>query len=300
MTYLTTIDTVTLQIDLVEEERRNSMLEEMLALLHANNLYVGHKDHPIGLHSNFFIREYQAYSNNVVIASIRAGSYSIKNPLTSMVVTTYYITMEFAGLSSYHELLNTVTRGVLLKLVAYCNSRNITFKLTGCDIAIDMFTKFDNVLALCTKKSPKTAYWIAGELQFYDTTTYIENIPYSKLEQAVQRAYLYDKALKDGLAYPLTRFEVKLQPKFFNKNKENIILGIANALDKYHVMYVPNKRDKQYLIEQYNANHKLGQRGIKKLGLDKYRCHPDITAVVAFINQLFTVQEDDLLLITQQ
>ena len=292
MKYLTKIDTVSLQIDLIAEESRNAMIEEILALLEAHNLYIRYTDYPTDVHSNFFIREYQAYANNTIVASLKAGSYSIKNRITQLVDTTYYFTIAFAGLSSYNEALDTLTNGILFKVAAYFNSRNITFKITGLDIAIDMFTVFDKVLALCTKKSPKTAYWMAGEVQFYDTTTYIENISKTKLDTAVQRAYLYDKASKERLAYPLTRFEVKLQPKFFNKNRENILMGILSALDRYHIMYVPNKREKQYLIEQYNTHSTLGQRGRKKLGLDRYRCYPDVTAIITFINQLYTAIEE--------
>lgn len=295
MNYITKIDTVSLQIDLRDEKRRSTMLQEILSLLQANNLYIGHKDYPVGVYSNFFIREYQVYANSVMIASVKAGSYSIKNPVTKMVDTTYYTTIEFAGLCRYHEQLDLISNTTLFNVAAYLNSRNITFKITGLDIAIDMSTPFDKVLALCTKRSPKTAYWRAGERQVYDETTYVEKIPYNKLEQAVQRAYLYDKAVKEQLSYALTRFEVKLQPKFFNKNRTNIVNGIMSALDRYHVMYVPSKKQKQHLIEQYNANPVLGQRGIKKLGLDKYRCYPDIAAVVAFINQLFTVREQSVM-----
>jgi len=58
--------------------------------------------------------------------------------------------------------------------------------------------------------------------------------------------------MKEGYGYPLTRFEVKLQSAFFTKNRLNLFAGIMKALSKYHVMYVPNKKEKQRLMDEYD------------------------------------------------
>jgi len=295
MKYQTTIDTVGLQIDLIYEDTRNVMLEGILDLFKKDNFYIAYKDYPTSLHSSFYIREYHVYANNIVVASISTGNFSIKNTLTNIVTTTWYVSLEFAGLMRYNQELDTFTNNTLFKIAAYLNTRNISFKLTGLDLCLDLYTKYEHILALCTKKSPKTVYWTANELQFYDTTSYVEKIPNHKLQLAVQRAYLYDKSFKEDLSYSLTRFEVKLQPKFFNKNRENIISGIMNALDRYHVMYVPNKKEKKYLMEQYDKHPILRNRDIKKLKFNNYRCYPDIAVIVGFINRLFSIQEQDSL-----
>ena len=182
-----------------------------------------------------------------------------------------------------------------MKACAYFNSSNIAFKLNAIDISLDLFTRYEHILALCTKKSPKTIYYGANELQFYDTTSYIEKIENNKRNLAVQNACLYDKRVKENLSYPVTRFELKLQPKFFNKNRENIFIGIINALDRYHVMYVANKKEKQFLMNQYDTYLTLRQRDIKKLNFDRYRCYPDMSVVVGFINTLFTIREQDII-----
>lgn len=294
MKYKTIIDTVCLQIDTIQEDIRNTILEGILGLYQKYNLYVAYKDYPINQHSNFYVREYYAYANNVVVASIRAGSFSVKDSVTTTTVTTYYISLEFAGLMTYNQQRDKITNDTLFKTCAYINTRQITFKLTGLDISLDLFTKYENILALCTKKSPKTAYWTANALQWFDTTSYMEKIPNHKLQLAVQRAYLYDKAIKENLPYDLTRFEVKLQPKFFNKNRDNIIAGIMNTLDRYHVMYIPNKKEMQHLMDQYDAHSILRDRDIKRLKFDNYRCYYDISAIVGFINHMFTVQEQNM------
>jgi len=295
MKYQTTIDTVTLQIDSISEDTRNKILQEILNLYKTENFHILCEDYPINKHSNFFVREYRVYANNIVIASISTGSFSVKNNITDFARTTYYISLKFAGLMRYNLILDKLYNDILFKTCAYFNSRNITYKLTGLDVCIDMHTKFENVLALCTKKSPKTLYWTSAEEQFYDTTHYIENIPKHKSNQAVQRAYLYDKRVKENLSFDLTRFEVKLQPKFFNKNRESIISSIIKALEKYHVMYVPKKKDKEYLMQQYDNYPALRQRDIKRIKFEDYRCYADISVIVGFMNNLFTIREEALM-----
>lgn len=294
MKYLTTIDTVSLQIDSHDEVTRNFIADGILRLLQTNKLYIAQKDYPINLHSNFFIREYDIYYHNVVLVSIRMGSFSMKNTLNN-IVTTYYIAIEFAGLKRYHEQLDTISNNTLLSICAYLNSRNIFYKLTGLDISIDLHTKFENVLALCTKRSPKTSYYTAHEAQYYETTQYIEKIPNGYKDEVVQRSYLYDKSLKENLPYALTRFELKLQQKFFNNYRDTLMYSIFKVFEKYHVMYVPVKKERQYLMEQYDNHAILRDRDIKRIGFDNHRCYVDITVVNSFIVRMFSVKEQDLL-----
>jgi hypothetical protein len=295
MKYLTTIDTVSLQIDTYDEVTRNLIADGIFHLLHTNKLYIAQKDYPINLHSNFFIREYEIYSLYVVLASIRMGSFSMKNPVNNIVTTTYYIAIEFAGLKRYHEQLDAISDKTLLSVCAYLNSRNIYYKLTGLDISIDLQTKFENVLVLCTKRSPKTSYYTANEAQYYATTQYIEKIPNGYKDEVVQRSYLYDKSFKENLPYVLTRFELKLQQKFFHNYRDTLVYSISKAFEKYHVMYVPVKKERQYLMEQYDKYAILRDRDIKRIGFDNYRCYFDITVVNSFITRIFSIKEQDLL-----
>lgn len=294
MKYQTTIDTVSLQIDTNNEVSRNFIIDGIIRLLYANKLYVKEKNYPTNLHSNFFIREYEIYANSVSVAKIRMGSYSIKNPLDTLAVTTYYIGIEFAGLKTYHDQLDFISNNTLLSVCAYLNSRNILYKLTGLDICIDMYTGFDNVLAFCTKKSPKTFYYTAKEHQEYDSTSYLEKIPQTSWNEAVKRSYLYDKSQKEKLPYKLTRFELKLQPKFLNKYRDTLIYAISNTFDRYHVMFVPMKKVREALKDQFDKTPILRERDIKRIGFDSYRCHFDITVVKSFIVRMFTVIEQDL------
>ena len=289
MKYQTTIDTVSIQIDLQEERKREGILDNLLSLLRNNNLYIEHNGYSTTLYSNFYVQEYKAYANKVVMVSIKVGSYSYRDRYTGQILTIYYIALKFAGIQRYDEHLDKKANELLFGICAYLNRQNIIFKLTGLDVALDLFTDFSKVLALCTKKSPTTTYYAANEAQIYHLTTYIEKLSQYQYHKAVQKAYLYDKSAKEQLAKKLTRFEVKLQSLFFQKNRYNNIAAIIKALDKYHVMYVPQIKQKQYLMDAYDKHHILRQRDIKKIGFDDYRCYYDIPVIVNFIKQLYTV-----------
>ncbi|MDD2357244.1 MAG: hypothetical protein PHX13_04970 [Thiovulaceae bacterium] len=295
MKYTTSIDTVGLQVYSNNEVTRNFIVDGILTLLYTKKLYVLEKTHSTNMHSNFFIREYHICSNSTTIASIRMGSFSMNNPLNNMVVTTYYIAIKFAGLKRYHEPLDTISHNTLLSVCAYLNTRNITYKLTELDVCMDMYTRFENVLALCTKKFPKTTYYPANESQLFETTSYIEKITNDKLDEVLQRAYLYDKSKKENLPYQIVRFELKLQAKFFNNYRNNLISSILNALHRYHVMYVPLKKEKNYLLQQYDTCAILRERDIKRIGFEKYRCYPDTMAIHAYITNIFSIKERDLI-----
>ncbi len=292
MKYQTSVDTVCLQIDTPNEMTRSLIVDGIFHLLWTKKIYFAEKPCPASLHSNFYKKEYYLYSNNLVLATIWMSSFSMKNNFNNTVNTTYYIALEFAGLKSHHPQRDAISNTALFSVCAYLNTRSISFKLKSLDVCLDMYTSMDNVLALCTKKSPKTIYYGANEAQKFHGTYYIEKINIHPHE-AVQRAYLYDKALKDKLPYRLTRFELKLQSKFFSKYRHTFIASMIKSLSRYHVMHVPNKRDKNYLMEQYDQYPILRDRDIKRIGFDTYRCYPDIAAVVNFINQLFSIKEMD-------
>lgn len=291
----TSIDTIGIQVNLREEDTRDFILDGILTHLREKNYYVAEK--PYSANDYFFRKEYYIYAYNQTLCSLRLGSFSSKISLTDIYTTTYYIAIEFAGLKRYHEPLDTISKKALLIVSAYFNTRNIFYKLTNLDICMDMYTGFENVLALCTKKYPKTAYFTANEPQPYETTRYIEKITYDKLDEVMQRSYLYDKSLKEGLPFHLIRFELKLQAKFFSKNSDNLIGSILSALDRYHVMYIPLKKERNYLVQQYDACPILRERDIKRIGFDKYRCYSDPTAIHAFISEIFSIKERDLKLI---
>jgi hypothetical protein len=141
------------------------------------------------------------------------------------------------------------------------------------------------MLAICTQKSPKTQYYGLTEKQNYTTTTYIEKITEDKFDKAVLRAYLYDKSLKEHLDYAITRFELKLQPKFFNKHGFNVWY-LENTLARYYVMYFEDIEIKNTKIEAYNSYQTVRKRELKRLGFDTYRLYADMNTISNFIHRM--------------
>lgn len=130
-------------------------------------------------------------------------------------------------------------------------------------------------------------------MQAYTNTTYIEKIPSKNLEKAVLRAYTYNKSLKERLSKHITRFELKLQPKYFHKYSFNIT-SIEKALSRYYVMYFKNSHEKTRIIEAYERYQLFRKREIDRLNLEKYRLNPDITKIKSFLEQLLNINDFDI------
>ncbi len=88
-----------------------------------------------------------------------------------------------------------------------------------------------------------------------------------KQDKALLRSYVYDKGAKEGLCAPITRFELKLQSKYFSKYGFRID-NIQKALNRYHVMYFPDIADKCKKIEEYRSYKRVYKRERERLGLD--------------------------------
>lgn len=291
MRYTTNIDTLKIQIEMRDESAREMLVANIANVLLMENCLIDKHSYSTSRDASFFVLERKFYKNNTVVASIRTGVFGMKDHKQERVITTHYASIEFAGLASLNQEVDEMKLEILLKVCAFLNSSDIHFKITGIDIAIDLYTKMSKVLALCTKKSPRTKYYAATEPQLFDTTHYIEKIMDGHKDLVVQRSYIYNKTVKENMSgKEITRFELKLQTKFFNKHRENIIAGIAGALDKYHVMYIPNKKEKYRLMQGFDNCVIAVERNIKKFGFDNYRCYPDIATIDSFIKKIYSVR----------
>ena len=143
-------------------------------------------------------------------------------------------------------------------------------------------------MAVCTKKSPKTNYYDLSDRQAYDSTAYIEKITTKKLNTSVLRAYTYDKSLKENLNYDLSRFEFKLQSKYFNMHGFSIA-SIAQDLNRYHVTYFDDLDEMNFKIEAYDNYAIVKKREIKRMRFADYRIYPDIKYIASFIDYICTV-----------
>ena len=291
MNYSTQIDTVAIQIDCNTTQEQRELLKSLLGFTIATGLFIDSKDQILGI--NTIKREYLIYSNNTILATINTGAFRTGSYKNSYEMK-YYINIKFAGLKSYNEILDQASNSYLMTTCAFLNTFDIAFKLTELDVCIDIESPFDNLLAICTKKSPKTNYYSFEDSQAYDTTTYIEKISKKKLKTAVLRAYLYDKSHKENLDYSITRFELKLQPKYFNKYGFSIN-SIKKALDRYYVMYFEDLEEKHSTMEAYNNYNSIRKREIKRLGLDNYRITANMEYIENFLTNLQNINYKHLL-----
>lgn len=287
----TTVDTIGLRIDLNSVIEQRAIQSDLLNFMaQSKSVYISYKDYYYGLGESEFNREYFINSLRTTIATIYTGFFSTINHMSKLLEKRYYINIKFAGLKRYNKLVDDASYDFLLRVCAYLNTRKIAFDLTELDVCIDMQCQFKNVLSVCIQKSPKTKYYGLNEIQPFRTTSYLEMIEKEKLDRAVLRAYTYDKAYKEKLPYPLTRFEVKLQPKYFNKHGFDIE-SIEKVLNRYCVMYFEDIETKYKKIKKYTSYKKPKGREIKRLGFENYRIYPDIDYIEEFIELLQNIDE---------
>jgi len=197
---------------------------------------------------------------NTKLATIAKGYYT-----NDYNIDYYYINISFYGLKRYNNKKDEASLLLVRTITAFLNTYNIDFRLTELDIAMDMKSKIDNLLVVCTSRSPNVKYYQLGDIdddgkniQANKGTYYIENFKsFKQKKNAMSRAYLYDKRLKErskynrDIGFDLTRFEVKLQKRYFVKNKFGVI-PIYKSLNKYTVLHFMDIKQKELLIQQLN------------------------------------------------
>jgi len=241
----------------------------------------------------FFYKEEQDefQYNYKTIATMHSGSYGTKNDDKKVIV--YYISIKLAGLKRYILDIDTASRKCLLIIFSYLNTHDLPIKITQLNIAIDIYTKFENILVLCTKRVPTTNYFKADSAeQPFQTTTYIERFKSAAHKKnATLHTQSYSKSAKNNLEFELTRIETSIQKNFLDTHGLNIG-AIYKQLLRYHILYIPNKKRQQEIREQYDSQEVLRKSNIKSLNIEKYRIHPDILSIHSFVSSIFQVNDN--------
>ncbi len=276
MTYSTEIDTVSIQIDCSSlEVQQGISFMISRAVTEYNKVYI--KD-------NAYTKQREILFNNNRLGTIRLGMNPIWNKFTRKYVINYYVAVSFYGLKSHIEILDNLSTGCLFAVCGILNTFNFSYVFTELDICLDMNTKIDNVLVICTTKLPRTEYYSLNDSFYNGDSVYIEKFTKNKLDYYSQRAYVYNKAKKENLQYPLTRFELKLQKSFFKNDLD--FETIVNALNRYTVMFFPTIYEKIRIVDKYNSYSRISRRDIDRIGLDRYRLKPDVVKIERFIDNL--------------
>ena len=201
---------------------------------------------------------------NSTLATISKG-YFEQTSKSGYRAEYYYININFYGLMRYNKNIDNISLFLVHTVSAYLNTNNIHFRLTEIDMAMDINAQLDNVLALCTKRTANINYFQLGtididgnDIQEYSGTYNIEKFESHKQKKnAMSRAYLYDKRKKEiekfkrDIGFELTRFELKLQKRYFVKNKYTGS-SLYIAIQKYSVLYFEDLNQKKLFIKQFN------------------------------------------------
>jgi len=282
----TAIDTLALQCDFYTEEKCTTAQYEIVDRLKEYRLHS--KDKEYKLYSADDIAFEYKYKT---VATIDTGSFSYITKDKKKARPVWFLSIKLAGLKRYIPDRDRISHNVLMLVVSYLNTRKLTFKVTQFDVALNIFTKLDNILALCTSRYSTTKYWQANEVQLFLTTTYMEKFKSEKHKaDAVSHGCLYGKSNKENLDYNLTRFEISFQKKFFKNNGFNVG-AMYNEFYRYHVMYIPNQKTKQEIMDKYDSLEVLRKKDIKELKLDRYRRHIDLHVLVDFATKLYLVDD---------
>ncbi len=276
VTYSTEIDTVSIQVNC-------SSLEEQQGI----SFMVGRaitEYNKVCILDNIFTKEKDILFNSNRLGTIRLGINPIWNKFTRQYDMNYYVAVSFCGLKSHIEILDNLSNGCLFAVCGILNTFNFNYVFTELDVCLDMNIKMDNVLVICTTKLPRTEYHLLNNSFYNGDTVYIEKISKDRINYNSQRAYVYNKAKKENLQYPLTRFELKLQKSFFKNDLD--FETIVNALNRYTVMFFPTIYEKIRIVDKYNSYSRISRRDIDRIGLDRYRLKPDVVKIERFIDNL--------------
>ncbi len=284
----TNIDTVAFQMDFekAEDQRRKlSLLCQWVTTIRELGKLEQDK-------SSKFIIKYDVYFAGTIILTIHSGFTTKTNEVTGEIVKKlYYIRIRFAGLKSHKQRQDEASFKALMTICAFLNTTRSKFRMVELDIAIDTHCSFDNILAICVNKSGSTTYNQIGHKQYYKgsiPTTYIEKYRNEQeANNAVLRAYLYNKSVKDGLYSSITRFELKLQNRFFLQYGFSE-KSIMEAINRYCVMYFESVKQKSQYCSVLK-NFRITQDEIEIFGLNRFRLYANGNVVKEFIRQVETV-----------
>ncbi len=285
MKHETNIDTFALQINFekaVDQRNKLSLLCQWVTIRELGKL---EQDK-----SSKFIIKYEVFFAGTVIFTIHSGFTSKADGLTGE-KGLYYIRIRFAGLKSHKQRQDEASFNALMTICAFLNTTRSKFRMVELDLAIDTFCNFDNILAICVNKSGSTTYNQIGHKQYYKgsiPTTYIEKYRNEQeANNAVLRAYLYNKSAKEGLYSSITRFELKLQNRFFLQYGLSE-KSIMEAINRYYVMFFDSIQKKTQYIHILN-NFKSTPKEMEILGLNRFRLFANKNVVREFIRLVNSV-----------
>lgn len=288
--YHTGLDKLGLKIECDDAVDQRETLEELFE-------YITRKYRSVYIEKTeiLSLNKYFVYHNKKTIFGMVTGCCRKKNPKISGYYLQYYINITFSGLKRYDEKLDEITKKVLYSVYAFLHTKNIEYTNNAADIYLDIKVPFEKILSLCIKKVPSVKYNKPNEEQEKIDVNYIEKVTDTNYNKTALRGYWYNKGKRAKLKYPLTRFELKLQPKYFYRYGFSIE-AMEKALDRYYVLFFQNIDEKRQKIDKYSNYKYVAKRELKKLEFDKYKLKFDISAITKFLNWLDGAYDEELVI----
>lgn len=281
----TGLDRVKLRVEFFNSNEQSELIIALKSLLSDGMKSMYFRDNYSN--NSLFINGY--YLGNMYLSII--GSCYSKSMFINKkkrLVYRYSVTVEFAGLKSYNYKKDNIMHNYLMKVISLFNFSNINFEVIGLDLFVDVDKPFKNMFAFCNKKVGGVKYYKTLEKQYHFGTHYIEKFNNTH-KNVMKRAYLYDKSLKEDLLLPVTRFELKIQTRFFNRCKIYNFFGrkifytnlLNRLMESYHILYFRSLVLKNQELTSYAlCEDTIRRRDIYKLPLNNYRIIPNISNVV--------------------
>ena len=282
---VTGLDRIKLRVEFFNSNEQSEMITALKSLLSDDTEKMYFQDN--FNNNSLFINGYSQRNKYLSIVSSCYNKSIFINKKKNL-VPIFSVTVEFAGLKSYNDNKDILMNKYLMKVISYLNFNLINFEVIGLDLFVDVDKPFINMFAFCNKKVGKVKYYKTLEKQYHFGTHYIEKFNNTH-KNIMRRAYLYDKSLKENLFLPITRFELKIQTRFFNRNKIDNFFGkkifytnlLNRLIESYHILYFSNLRIKDIELNSFSLlEDSLRRRDIYKLSLNNYRIIPDISNVV--------------------
>jgi len=239
--YNTIIDSVALHISCDNKKQQHGIMQQLRGWIASTKI--------VTIKFDDKIKKYKLLRGNKTVATLTQSATH----------SNFYIRIRFAGLKSYNDKQDIASYNLLIAICAFLNTTNYSYRLAELDIAIDCFCPFENMLIINTNKKANIVYSPLGYVQYFNGVpiSYIEQYPHiQQRKNAVSRSYLYDKSSKEKLPYTLTRFELKLQNRYFLKNDFNTT-SIVSAMNNYIVLCLGNINLKKVVIHEYNIYKNL-------------------------------------------
>lgn len=279
------LDRIKLRVEFFNSNEQSKLINALRSLLSGGMKSMYLRD--IYNNNSLFINGY--YQKNKYLSII--GSCYSKNIFINkkkIIIPIFSVTVEFAGLKSYNNKKDSLMHQYLMKVISLFNFYNINFEVIGIDLFVDVDKPFKNMFAFCNKRVGGVKYYKTLENQHNIGTHYIEKLNNTH-KNVMKRAYLYDKSLKEDLLLTITRFELKIQTRFFNRNKINgffdrkmFYTNLLNRLmESYHILYFRSIVLKNQELTSYALfEDTIRRRDLYKLSLNNYRIIPNISNIV--------------------